>query len=106
MSPALTFLLRLTLGFYTVQSDQLIIGNTYYFGVPFDSRVHSGKLLKINNADRLEPSAELCDLEGIGRYVTVAVSLMSESKKDAQQKWKKIYSRSKRGKFALNDVTN
>ena len=101
-----TFLLRPTLGFCTVQSDDLTIGGVYYFGVPFDSRVHSGKLLKVYPKDRLEPSAELCDLEGVGRYVTVPITIMSENKKEAQQKWKKIYSTSKRGKFALNDVTN
>jgi len=89
-----------------MESDSLTVGELYYFGVPFELRVHSGKLLKVNLADRLEASAEFCDLDSGGRYVTVPISILSRDRKEAQQKWKLIYSRSKRGKYFITDVTN
>ena len=85
-------------------SDDLIIGDSYYFGVAFDSRVHHGVLLQINLADILETSAEFCDLDAGGRYVTVPISLVSEDRKIAQVRWKKIFSKSKRGKYSIQDV--
>lgn len=86
--------------------DNLEIGETYYFGVPQEARVRSGTLLKINPSDRLEPSAEVLDDEGIGKYLTIPISLMSTTRKEAQALWKPVYSKSKNGKFSITSVTN
>ena len=89
-----------------MRSSDLVVGDIYYFGVPFELRVHSGKLIKLNEKDRIEVSAEFCDLDAGGRYVTIPVSVLAKDRKTAQQKWKNIYSTSKRGKYSLEDVTN
>jgi len=94
-------------GCYAVESNALVLGDTYYFGVPFELRVHSGKLLRINLKDKLEVSAEFCDLDAGGRYVTRPISILAEDRKTAQQKWKIIYAISRRGKYSFcKKVTN
>ena len=89
-----------------MEISNLKVGEKYFFGVPQESRVRSGTLLKINPTDKLEPSAEVIDDEGVGRYMTIPISLIASTRKEAQDLWKPVWASSKNGKYSITSVTS
>ena len=71
----------------TPDTSFLEIGQSYYFGVAHEAKVHEGRLLSIHLNDSIEPCASFNDMSNGGRYVVIPTRLISGTRKAAQELW-------------------